>query len=511
MPFVITRAGNLHVLDKLALKMGRVTMGDQLAELRGGCADFSGFEHQVADLVSGGYFEKGKAIHINRTPGRLDLMGGNDDYTGGLVFEATIREATLVAAQPRADHCVRLYNPDVQRLGWADSVDIDLAEIGDDKHVKPVETVRSWMNADPRRSWCSYVVGDLYFLLEHFADKVTHGLTLFVRSDVPLGKGVSSSAALEVAAMKAMASAYGLQARGVELASWTQWAEIALTQSACGIMDQYAVVVGDEGHLAPMLCQPCLPRPLVKTPPFLKLWGVDSGVRHSVAGIEYERARAATFMGYRLLCNWEDLQPTLDETGALARWVDAKWLGYLANLSPAEFRQRFEGRLPESLDGADFEERNGTHLDPYTPVRPDVVYPVRAATRYAVYENARVAAFSALISELGDHLDEHTAAVLGRLMLHSHIGYSECGLGSEATDYLVELAATERSNGVIGAKITGGGAGGTVAILATDTPSADLALDRVVEQYAVWRGEDPYVFRGSSIGSDKFGVERMLY
>jgi galactokinase len=486
-------------------------MGEMAAEWAGRYGDVGLFVDQVGQLAASGFFEQGRDVHMNRTPGRLDLMGGNDDYTGGLVFEATIREATLVAAQARTDRLVSFYNPDVQRLGWAESVEIDLAEISDGGSVKPVEAVRSWINADPRRSWCSYIVGNLYFLLEHFADKVTHGLSLYVRSDVPLGKGVSSSAALEVAAMKAMAAAYGLHAGGVELASWTQWAEIALTQSACGIMDQYAVVAGDEGHLTPMVCQPCQPRPLVKTPEVLKLWGVDSGVQHSVAGIEYERARAATFMGYRLLCNWENLQPTLDETGALARWVDSKWFGYLANLSPSEFRQCFEARLPETLDGADFEKTYGTHLDPYTPVRPGEVYPVRAATRYAVEENSRVAAFSGLVSRLEDHIDEDAVQVLGELMLQSHIGYSECGLGSHATDRLVELARAERGNGLIGAKITGGGAGGTVAILARNTPSADSALERVVERYGAWRGEDPYVFRGSSIGSDRFGVQRLRW
>jgi L-arabinokinase len=82
--------------------------------------------------------------------------------------------------------------------------------------------------------------------------------------------------------------------------------------------------MGDEGYFVPMLCQPCQPRTLVKLPERLRLWGIDSGVRHSVAGIEYESARAATFMGYRFLCDWENLQPQLDEGGALPRWVDPK-------------------------------------------------------------------------------------------------------------------------------------------------------------------------------------------
>ena len=57
--------------------------------------------------------------------------------------------------------------------------------------------------------------------------------------------------------MKAMAELYGIQVEGIKLASWTQWVEIALTQSAAGIMDQLAVVMGDKDHFIPMLCQPC--------------------------------------------------------------------------------------------------------------------------------------------------------------------------------------------------------------------------------------------------------------
>ena len=63
--------------------------------------DFLKSYHNVQNLINSGYFIKNTGIFINRTPGRLDLMGGNDDYTGGLVFEKTIQEATLVAIQPR--------------------------------------------------------------------------------------------------------------------------------------------------------------------------------------------------------------------------------------------------------------------------------------------------------------------------------------------------------------------------------------------------------------------------
>jgi galactokinase len=473
--------------------------------------DLERFKQGIKKLVSDGYFQKNIDILINRTPGRLDLMGGNDDYTGGLVFETTIREATLVAIQARADQIVRFYNPAVKALGWSELVEFSLDNLADDSGVKPLEIVRAWIHADPRQSWCAYILGSLYFLIKQYPEKVKTGFNLYLESDVPLGKGVSSSAALEVAPMKTMAGLYGVEAKGVELATWTQWVEIALTQSAAGIMDQLAVVMGDEGFFVPMLCQPCDPRPLVRLPESLRLWGIDSGVQHSVAGIEYESARAATFMGYRYLCTFDKLDPRLDESGIVARWVEPKWNGYLANLSPSLFRQLYESLLPEQVSGADFTRVYPVHLDPYTPVRPEVIYPVRAAVRYAVEENWRVTSFVSLLSKPPELIDATTGALLGELMYLSHRGYSECGLGSAATDKLVDLVRDEQANDLLGAKITGGGAGGTVAVLGWNTPRAEKAFQRLVGKYAAWKKTEPYVFSKSSAGSDIFGILRVAY
>lgn len=486
-------------------------MNHAFNRLVGQYPDLAKFEQGVQELVETGYFQKNQEILINRTPGRLDLMGGNDDYTGGLVFETTIREATLVAIQPRSDQIVRFYNPAVKPLGWSELIEFSLADLMENGRERPLEEVRAWVNEDPKRSWCAYILGDIYLLIKKFPAKVGHGFSLYLESDVPIGKGVSSSAALEVAPMKTMAEMFAIPVKGVELAEWTQWVEIALTQSACGIMDQLTVVMGDEDYFVPMLCQPCLPRPLVKLPSSLRLWGIDSGVRHSVAGIEYESARAATFMGYHYLCDWENLEPKLDQSGAVSRWVEPKWNGYLANLTPSLFQTLYERRLPETITGDEFNRVYSTHLDPFTSVRPEVVYPVRAATRYAVEENWRVNAFFSLLSNPAVAMKATTGSLLGELMYLAHLGYSECGLGSTATDKIVELVREEKTGELLGAKITGGGAGGTVAILGWNTPGAEAAFQRVLEDYGSWSKTEPYVFRGSSAGCDRFGVVRVSY
>jgi L-arabinokinase len=320
-----------------------------------------------------------------------------------------------------------------------------------------------------------------------------------------MNKGVSSSAAVEVAVMKAASAAYGRPLQSIELAERCQWVENVIAQSPCGIMDQATVVLGDENSLLPLLCQPCCPYPPVAFPETLECRAIDSGVSHSVNGIQCETARAAAFMGYKMICDWENLPVIHDDTGRIPRWRDPRWNGYLSRVAPSIFRSRFERRLPETLPGSDYFQDGQTHVDVFTPVRPDIVYPVRAAARYAVEENQRIHLFIDLARGVAA---EETFARMGELMYQSHYGYTECGLGCGATDYLVELARAEGpSAGLYGAKVTGGGAGGTVAVLCR--PGSDEAFGRVVERYAEHTGVKPYVFEGGSAGADTYGVRTL--
>jgi L-arabinokinase len=90
-------------------------------------------------------------------------------------------------------------------------------------------------------------------------------------------------------------------------------------------------------------------------------------------------------------------------------------------------------------------------------------------------------------------------------MYQSHYSYTECGLGNEATDLLVELVREQGATaGLYGAKVTGGGAGGTVAVLGQR--NAGGAFEKVVRAYAEARHMEPYVIDGSSMGADRFGI-----
>ncbi len=452
------------------------------------------FPRTIATLKSpGGLFASGAPVCYNRAPGRLDLMGGNDDYTGGLVFEATIREATRAAAQRRSDRRLVFLNPQMKERGWHEQVEFSLDDLTTD------DAVRALVNRDPGIRWTAYVLGLFHFLQKRFPNQTKCGANVYIESDVPLNKGVSSSASIEVAVMKAAVGVYGIDLAGAPLAEACQWAENVIAESACGIMDQITVVLGDEGCILPLLCQPCLPRPLVRLPEALACWAVDSGVSHMVSGIEYEAARAGAFMGYKLICDWEGVPVRREESGQIPRWTDPRWNGYLANLSPSLFRARFESRLPEMMSGADYLRDGQVHVDPFTRMRPEVAYRVRACARYAVEENFRVHLFAELArGEVGFEQ-------MGDVMYQSHYAYTECGLGCEATDLLVELVREEGvTNGLFGAKVTGGGAGGTVAVLGRK--DAQPAFERVVNRYAAARKITPYVFEGSSMGADRFGI-----
>jgi len=189
-----------------------------------------------------------------------------------------------------------------------------------------------------------------------------------------------------------------------------------------------------------------------------------------------------------------------DTSGQIVRFTDDRWNGYLANVSPSTFRSRYESRLPETMSGAEYMTEGQVHVDPFTQMRPEVTYRVRACTRYSVEENFRVGTFAAL-ARGGTGFEE-----MGELLYQAHAAYSECGLGCKETDQIVELVRKMGpASGLFGAKITGGGAGGAVAVLGLKRARA--SFDSVVKRYAEMRdGETPYVFEGSSMGADRFGV-----
>ena len=131
---------------------------------------------------------------------------------------------------------------------------------------------------------------------------------------------------------------------------------------------------------------------------------------------------------------------------------------------------------------------------------------MRAATEHPIYEHARVGRFRDLVA--GGAASADARAELGELMFASHASYSACGLGSDGTDRLVELArAAGPAAGIYGAKITGGGSGGTVAVLAAAGRRA--VIDAIAERYRAETGRQTTVFSNSSHGARAAGLARI--
>jgi L-arabinokinase len=207
-------------------------------------------------------------------------------------------------------------------------------------------------------------------------------------------------------------------------------------------------------------------------------------------------------MGYRILADLAGLGPITRADDGVLHIEDPRWGGYLANLAPEEFSARFAPHLPASISGAEFLARYGGTTDPVTRIDPARTYAVRLPTAHPIGENARVRLFAELLEgEPG----EAELRAMGDLMAGSHASYSACGLGSDGTDRLVELVRDAGpESGLYGAKITGGGSGGTVAVLGR--ADAGDAVAGVARRYERETGREAYVFTGSSPGACAVGV-----
>jgi L-arabinokinase len=243
-------------------------------------------------------------------------------------------------------------------------------------------------------------------------------------------------------------------------------------------MDQMTASCGQQGRLMKLLCQPADLIGFVDLPVGTSVWGIDSGVRHDISGSAYSDVRTAAFMGLRII---EDAG-TGEEPG---------FGGYLANVGSAALNERYGHLLPVRMEGREFLGRYGDISDTVVSVDPDRRYRVRAATAHPILEHERINRFADLLE--ADPADPESCALAGRLMFLSHEGYSSCGLGSGATDAIVSMVReADRSEGLFGARITGGGSGGTVAILGRD--DAYGAIERIADRYERETGRGARIF-----------------
>src|SRR4051812_29311150 len=158
---------------------------------------------QFLDMLRGQrLFEAGAPIAIARAPGRLDVMGGIADYSGSLVLQRPIAEATCVAVQQRQDRSIEITSTGGRSLA------IPLATLAPDGEPITYDQARQLFPAGSGQHWAAYVLGLVLVMMRERSAAFDGGASIVIESRVPEGKGVSSSASLETAAMAAIATAF---------------------------------------------------------------------------------------------------------------------------------------------------------------------------------------------------------------------------------------------------------------------------------------------------------------
>ena len=380
-------------------------------------------------------------------------MGGVADYSGSLVLQMPIRGTTRVSLSAVRDDRLRF----TSRGHGAWSTPLEPFRVLLDSAADET-SARGFLQERGAPPWAFYLLGCLWVFCRAKGWRPPSGLSFDVQSRVPEGMGVASSAALEVATLRALGRLAGARFEGAELARLGQQAENRIVGAPCGLMDQLAAGHGRTGSLLPILCRPDILRKPVPLPPGVAVVGWASGVKHAVAGSPYATARTATFMGKRIFEEKTDLT-----------WRHA------AEIAPSQFHELAPAVLPESISGRWFTKRYGKTADPLAKVSTTQTYNVRSALRFPVEENFRCELAESLLRGGREGLEERMRQA-GELMLQSHVGYRDLGLGSPRTDQMVEaLTALGPARGIYGGRGSGGGSGGTVVVLLKKSARKTLA------------------------------------
>ncbi|HEX3875735.1 MAG TPA: galactokinase [Bryobacteraceae bacterium] len=335
-------------------------------------------------------FSNGERARVFRAPGRVNLIGEHTDYNLGFVLPVALDLAATITVTPSVDGKLRIYSEQHDELREWNPADIGQAERAG--------------------HWSDYSIGVARELLR--TGYQIEAANLWIRSSVPEGSGLSSSAALEVSS--ALAFLRGRPIDPIELARLCQRAEVEFVGMPCGIMDQYISIFGRENTAVEIDCRDLHHR-YVDLPRDVAFLAVNSMVKHSLAGSAY-RQRV------------EECAAAVEIIRRFAPYVES-----LRDVTPELLAQAWS-----SL--------------------PDI--PARRA-RHVVSEDARVEAFVAA-SAASD------CSAMGRLFVESHRSMQhDYEISCPEIDFLVDRAIS--IEGVYGARMTGGGFGGcTVNMMQPD-------------------------------------------
>ena len=339
-----------------------------------------------------------------RAPGRVNLIGEHTDYNDGFVMPAALDFSTWVKVSPLEQRKLKIFSEN-----FNDEIEIDL----DDQNISA------------RGRWSDYPVG-VAVILERAGHRL-RGARLQIRGEVPMGSGLSSSAAVEVATACALVANSELKIDPRELALLCQRAENEFVGARVGIMDQFISLFGQAQKALLLDCR-SLEFRLLPLPDNVRLIICNTMVKHALASSAYNERRAQCEAGVKHL---------------------AKFLPNVAALRDVTIEQ-----LEEHRSGLD-----------------DVVY---RRCRHVITENARVLA-------AGDALERGDLKQFGELMAESHVSLrDDYEVSSEELDLMVEIA--RKLEGVFGARMTGGGFGGCTVNLVAESQVEEFRA-RVVTEY----------------------------
>lgn len=442
------------------------------------------------------FFTAGE-IRITRVPARLDVMGGIADYSGANVCEAVLGRGVLMALQARTDRTLRIRTMQggMKALPIETRVPLDYFKSGDG--LAGYGEVRALCQANPLANWASYIVGSIFTLLKEESVKLPYGFNLLLLSAVPMNVGIGSSAAVEIGTITCLDAYLGLKLSPSRIARLGQMAENHVVGAPCGIMDQTAITSGREGCLTHILCRPGEVKGEVQIPPGTGFVGINSMVRHSVAGSPYSDTRVGAFMGKKII---NDIR---SRTGRSP-------LDYLTELSTKDLEQ-YASEIPDEIVGSEFLGKHKTHDDPVTKISPDATYRVAGPTRHPIEENERVLKFMDALRAAKSG-DEKALIAAGECMYGAHESYRvNCQLSTEEVDFLVDAVRQRGTkSGLYGAKITGGGTGGTVAVFGK-IEALKQHVPEIAEEYSRRVGVMPDIFEGTSPGAIEFGSRRYAF
>jgi L-arabinokinase len=444
-----------------------------------------------------GFFNSGE-VWVARVPARLDVMGGIADYSGANVCEAVLGRGMLMAIQARTDRTLRIRSAQVgpRSLPVETRIPLDYFTSGD--AIGNYAQVRELCHANPISNWAAYIGGSIFTLLKEQSVELPYGFSFLLLSAVPMNVGIGSSAAVEIGTLSCLNAYLGLKLDGARIARLGQMTENHVVGAPCGIMDQIAVTSGRESKLTHILCRPGAVMGEVEIPPGTGFVGINSMVRHSVAGNAYGNVRIGAFMGKKII------NEVRAKTGRAP-------LNYLTEISPAEFKREYEKGIPETIVGSEFLAKYQTHDDPVTTIQPDATYHIAGPARHPIGENERVLKFMDALRAAKEG-DEKSLIVAGEQMYAAHESYRDnCKLSVPEVNFLVEAVQKRGAKaGLYGAKITGGGTGGTVAIFG-QIEALQEHIPHIAVEYSRRVGVMPDIFEGTSPGAIEFGAKRYAF